>query len=120
MEKEAYSILLSVKQRQRVIGHYSLTGDIPTVKKNVEWLLESSHFLYGDINVKVRYQTCRKQFLSSVHFRIRLSIFKSHLQIVLSKTLFKQYGSTFPKLKLILVLLLVWPLRDRFPCPQCS
>ncbi|KAF8798224.1 hypothetical protein BYT27DRAFT_7218505 [Phlegmacium glaucopus] len=38
-----------VKARQRVFGHYGLNGTTDQIKTKVNWLLEKSHFLYGDL-----------------------------------------------------------------------
>ena len=43
-----------LKARQRVLGHYGLNGTVEEIKINVNWLLEKSHFLYGDLDLKVR------------------------------------------------------------------
>ncbi|PPQ83758.1 hypothetical protein CVT26_005421 [Gymnopilus dilepis] len=42
------------KAREKVRAYYGLSGDPECVKKDVEWLLKSSHFVYGDINLKER------------------------------------------------------------------
>ena len=47
------SIIL--KAHQRVLGHYGLTGTVDKIKVKVNWLLEKSHFLYGDLDIKVRH-----------------------------------------------------------------
>ncbi|PPR06462.1 hypothetical protein CVT26_006458 [Gymnopilus dilepis] len=42
------------KARDKVRSFYGLAGDPDAVKKDVEWLLKDSHFLYGGINLKER------------------------------------------------------------------
>lgn len=34
-------------------AYYGLSGDPDVIKKDVEWLLKDSHFVYGGIDLKV-------------------------------------------------------------------
>jgi len=38
------------KARNRIAGHYRFKDDI---SEQIQWLLEQSHFLYGDIDIEV-------------------------------------------------------------------
>jgi hypothetical protein len=42
------------KARQRVVGHYGLDGNMDSIIEKVEWLLNASHFIYGELNLKVQ------------------------------------------------------------------
>ena len=42
------------KAREKVRAFYRLSGDPDTIKKDVEWLLKDSHFVYGGIDLKVQ------------------------------------------------------------------
>lgn len=42
------------KARDKVRAFYGLSGDPDVIKKDVEWLLKDSHFVYGGINLKVQ------------------------------------------------------------------
>ncbi|PPQ86381.1 hypothetical protein CVT26_006286, partial [Gymnopilus dilepis] len=42
------------KAREKVRAYYGLSGDPDLVKRDVEWLLKSSHFVFGNINLKER------------------------------------------------------------------
>jgi hypothetical protein len=40
------------KARNRIAGHYRLSGG--NISEQIQWLLEQSHFLYGEVDIEVR------------------------------------------------------------------
>jgi hypothetical protein len=41
------------KARNRIAGHYRL-GAGSNISDQIQWLLEQSHFLYGEVDIEVR------------------------------------------------------------------
>jgi len=79
------------KARNRIAGHYRLNGNI---SEQVQWLLERSHFLYGDIDIEVKYLLVLI-YLTRLIFstRKKRSTMRNHSATLLSRTLFKLFGS---------------------------
>ena len=42
------------KARSRIAGHYRFTGSTDSISAQVQWLIEQSHFLYGEVDTEVR------------------------------------------------------------------
>ncbi|KAF8173626.1 hypothetical protein BJ912DRAFT_1065110 [Pholiota molesta] len=50
------------KARQRIVGHYGLDGNMDSIIEKVEWLLNASHFIYGELNLKEKTYDANKPF----------------------------------------------------------
>ena len=82
------------KARQRIAGYFGLqSGPVPDIQAKVEWLLTASCFIYGDLDVKVG---CMLSFYicTLICSRQKPIMIPSHTGTQLSRTSFKQSGST--------------------------
>jgi hypothetical protein len=41
------------RAREKLPSFYSFSGSRATIKADIEWLIEDSHFIFGDVDLKV-------------------------------------------------------------------
>jgi hypothetical protein len=71
------------RAREKLPSFYSLSGSRATIKADVEWLIDDSHFIFADVDLKVWVHLPETQMKKSSHL-LSIVLLTMQLPLILS------------------------------------